>query len=254
MLLAIDIGNSNIVFGLFKGKRLLKRISIPTSAAGANRFFIHKIKRAFYKYGIETIAVCSVVPRVELILAGILRNLFGIRPLVIGRDIRVPIKNLYRNPKQVGQDRLVNAYAGYIYYKAPLVIVDFGTAVTFDVVSKGGEYLGGIIAPGVQLSLNALADETALLPRIKLRKIASVLGRTTEDSIASGAIYGFASMCDGLISRLRDGVGLRFYVIATGGDARLISRYSRSIKKVDEELTLKGINLTFRSSNRPQKD
>lgn len=241
MLLAVDIGNTNVTFGLFKGRRLIKRRSVPTrELVDENRD-----RYLFVCPYLETIVICSVVPRVEQLLVPILQRLFKKKPVVLGKDIKVPIKNLYRKPGQVGQDRLVNAYAGYTLYKAPIIIVDFGTAVTFDVVSKTGAYLGGIIAPGIELSLNALSEKTALLPKIKLKRVSSVLGKTTAHSMASGILYGFASMCDGLVARLNKKLGLKFNVIATGGNAHLISKYSSSIRRLDENLTLKGINLIF---------
>jgi type III pantothenate kinase len=249
MLLAIDIGNTNITFGLFKGRRLLERIALPTGGKGLTQ----KLKKTFSSYKIENIVICSVAPKAEKALARILKKLFKIKPIILGKDIKVPIKNLYKKPSQVGQDRLVNAYAGRVLYKAPLIIIDFGTAVTFDVVSKNGAYLGGIIVPGVELALNALAEKTALLPRIKLKRAPSVLGKTTSDSIASGIIYGYAAMCDGLASRLRNRFGFKFKVITTGGNARLMSQYSSSIKKIDDNLTLKGINLIFEKKEIAEK-
>jgi len=254
MLLAIDIGNTNITFGLFKGKRLLKKLHLPTSGVEVRKNFIQEIKRAFLKCDIDAIAICSVVPRVERLLVSILKKLFSTNLFIIGKDIKVPIKNLYKKPGQVGQDRLVNTYAGYIFYKTPLIIIDFGTAVTFDLVSKTGAYLGGIIAPGVELSLNALSEKAALLPKIKLterlRKAPPIFGKTTAHSMISGTLYGFAAMCDGLVARLKKRLGFKVDVIATGGNAHLISRFSTCIKKLDEDLTLKGINLIFRNLNK----
>lgn len=250
MLLAIDIGNTNITLGLFKGKRLVKKASLPTCEKGFDR----KIKRAFYNYDVKAIVICSVVPKVERFLDRILKRLFKIKPLVLGKDIKTPIRNLYKKPKQVGQDRLVNAFAGCTFYKAPLIIIDFGTAVTFDVVSKRGAYLGGIIVPGIELSLNALSEKAALLPKVKLRSrfksAPSILGKTTSESMLSGIFHGYASMCDGLVANLKKRFGFKFNVIATGGNAHLISQYSTSIKKSDDNLTLKGINLIFQNLKR----
>ncbi len=245
MLLAIDIGNSNITFGLFKGRKLLKKLNLPTSGIGAGKSSTQKLKRAFARYNIEKILICSVVPKVNRRLVSVLRKLFKIRPLLLGRDIKVPIKNLYKKPKQVGQDRLVNAYAACKLYKAPLIIIDFGTAVTFDVVSKKGAYLGGIIVPGIELALGVLTEKAALLPKIKLKKAAHILGRTTVESMVSGILNGYGAMCDGLVARLRKKFGLKFKVVATGGNAPLVSKYTSSIRKLDENLILKGLNLIF---------
>ena len=198
-----------------------------------------------------------MAPKVERHLVPILQRLFKVKPLILGKDIKVPIKNLYRKPKQVGQDRLVNAYAAHALHKTPLIIIDFGTAVTFDVVSRQGAYLGGIITPGIELSLNALSEKAALLPKIelrgKLKGVTSVLGRTTSESMASGIFHGFASMCDGLVARLKKKFGLKLNVIATGGGAHLVSRFSASIKRFDDNLTLKGINLISWNSRKSQK-
>ncbi len=250
MLLAVDIGNSNIALGLFKGKRLVRKLRIPTRDKAAAR----KIKRAFAIYKVDATVVCSVVPEAEKRLAVILRRLFKVKPLILGRDLKVPIRNLYKEPGQVGQDRLVNAYAGRALYKTPLIIIDFGTAITFDVVSKNGAYLGGIIAPGIELSLNALAERTALLPKISLRKVPAVLGRTTSESMASGAYYGSTFICDGLVKKLRQSLGLHFNVLATGGNARLIAVHSSAVRKIDEDLTLKGINMAFLQKMRKIKE
>ncbi len=245
MLLAIDIGNTNIAFGLFRGRRLIKKARLLS-----RRIAKEKIKRAFSAYNIEKVIICSVAPKVERQLIPILRRLFKTKPAVLGKDIKVPIKNLYKRPKQVGQDRLVNAYAGCMLYKPPLIIIDFGTAVTFDVISKSGAYLGGIITPGIELALDALAEKAALLPKIKLNKTAPLLGKTTSESIRSGIFNGYAAMCDGLAARLKKRFGLKFRVVATGGNARLVSRYSNSIENVDEDLTLKGINLIFQKNKK----
>ncbi len=245
MLLAIDIGNTNIAFGLFKGKGLIKKMDLPTFGSGTEK----KIKANFSKYDIKAMLVCSVVPKAERRLIGILRKIFRIKPLLLGKGIKVPIQNLYKKPGQVGQDRLVSAYAGCMLYKAPLIIIDFGTAVTFDVISKKCAYLGGIIAPGIKLALAALAEKAALLPKIKLKKSASLLGKTTSESMRSGILYGYGAMCDGLVTRLRKRFGWKFNVIATGGNARLISKYSSAIQKIDDDLILKGLNLIFRKNS-----
>ncbi len=245
MLLAIDIGNTNITFGLFKGKRLIKTAHIPTSAAqGYKRFFQKEAKCP----EIKAIVMCSVVPQATKALEHLLRKSFDSEIFILGRDIKVPIKNLYKNPKQVGQDRLVAAYAAYtLYHKGtPLVVIDFGTALTFDVVSRNGAYLGGLIAPGMEMSLNALSEKAALLPKVRLVKPSFILGKTTKDSMASGAFYGYAAMCDGLVRRIEKRFGEKFYVVATGGNAHRISPLSSSIDKVDEDLVLKGVNLAFR--------
>jgi type III pantothenate kinase len=157
----------------------------------------------------------------------------------------VPIKNLYRKPYQVGQDRLVNAYAGLKLYGAPLIVVDFGTAVTFDVVSRNNEYLGGMILPGLGISLDVLADRAALLPNIKLDKPKEFIGRDTKNSMLSGIVYGFAALTDYLAARIKNKIGKNAKVIGTGGDIGLASKYCEGINKIDKDLIQKGLNLIY---------
>ena len=155
----------------------------------------------------------------------------------------MPIRNLYRKPKQVGQDRLVNAYAASALYGAPLIVIDFGTAITFDIISKNKEYLGGMILPGLGISLEALHERTALLPKIKLSKPQEFIGRDTRNSMLSGIIYGFAALTDDLTNRIKKKIGKNVLVIGTGGNINLIGRYCRKIDRIDPDLTLKGIAL-----------
>ncbi|TRZ49172.1 type III pantothenate kinase [bacterium] len=241
MLLAIDIGNTNINLGLFSGRRLKKRCFIPTKEKNycprLNKF-LGKRKKT-----IQDVIICSVVPKSSQALAKDLKRLFGKRPIIIGKDINVPIKNLYRRPRQVGQDRLVNAYAASMLYGAPLIVVDFGTAVTFDVISKNKEYLGGMILPGLGISLDSLAEKTALLPRITLSRPREFIGRDTKNSMLSGIVYGFAAMTDDLASRIKRIIGRKAKVIATGGNIGLMANYCRKIDKIDPDLTLKGLAL-----------
>lgn len=273
MLLTIDIGNTNISFGIFRKKRLVKRFDMPTKGYNfhklkrllrspmGNNGALAMTKRAVIARSPEGAAkqsrgwfamtrdsdaiICSVVPSVTRAIAKDLKSLLGKRPYIIGKDIKVPIKNLYRHPKQVGQDRLVNAYAGVRLYGAPLVVVDFGTAVTFDVISGKEEYLGGMILPGLQISLDTLRDHTALLPKIKLQEPKDFIGKDTKNSILSGILYGFASLTDSLTKRIKAVIGRDSLVIGTGGNIALISKYCASINKINKDLTLIGLNLIF---------
>ncbi|TAM41078.1 type III pantothenate kinase, partial [bacterium] len=188
MLLAVDIGNTNISFGIFKGMGLKKTFDIPTKQYSRDKLFkkITSLKSA------DTL-ISSVVPGITRVAAKDLAAITGKRPYIIGKEIKVPIKNLYRRPDQVGQDRLVNAYAAVKLYGAPLIVVDFGTAVTFDVISKSGSYEGGLILPGLGLSIDALNRGTALLPEIKIGRPKELIGRDTASSMLSGIVYGFAA-------------------------------------------------------------
>lgn len=243
MLLAIDIGNTNITFGIFQGNKLSKRFNIPTRG-----YNLRKLKRSLGRIKIDSAIICSVVPKVTLILGRDMAEVLGRRPDIIGKDIIVPVKNLYRSPRQTGQDRLVNAYAGVILYGAPLIVVDFGTAVTFDVVSRNKEYLGGMILPGLDISLQTLAEHAALLPRVKLKRPPEFIGRDTKSSMLSGIVYGFSGLTDDLVLRIKNKIGRNAKVIGTGGDIGLIGKYCRNIDQIDLNLTLKGLNLLQKNS------
>lgn len=242
MLLAIDIGNTNISFGVFREKRIVRRFDILTKEYNPVR-----LKKNLAKIKIGEIIICSVVPSVTKVLEIDCKKIFSCKLHVLGRDITVPIKNLYRNPKQVGQDRLVNAYAGVMLYGAPLIVVDFGTAVTFDVISRKKEYLGGMILPGLQISLDALFERTALLPRVKLTRPKEFIGRDTKNSMLSGTVYGFACLVDDLNQRIKDIIGRDALVIGTGGNIGLIGKHCRRFDKIDQGLTLRGLNFIFQT-------
>jgi type III pantothenate kinase len=243
VLLAVDIGNTNINAGVFKDNKLIRRFCLTTKA-----YRIDKIKRPLSRVNIDVAVICSVVPDKTKVMRKDLKRLLGFLPYIIGSDMAVPVKNLYRNPKQVGPDRLVNAYAGIRLYGAPLIVIDFGTAVTFDVVSKSAAYLGGMILPGLSISLEALGAHTALLPKIRLRAPEEFIGRDTKNSMLSGIVYGFALAADALSRKIKDKIGKKAKVIGTGGNITSIARYCRGIDYIDKDLTLKGINLVYLSN------
>ncbi|MFH1269977.1 MAG: type III pantothenate kinase [Candidatus Omnitrophota bacterium] len=242
MLLAVDIGNTNINLGLFKGERIIKRFIIPTKTKG----YKSRLQKIINRYKATDAIVCSVVPTAGRIIEKDLKGLMARQPYIIGKGIKVPIKNRYRKPGQVGQDRLVNAYAGVSLYGAPLIMVDFGTAVTFDVISGRKEYLGGMIIPGLGISLEALNERTALLPKIKLEEPREFLGRDTKNSMLSGIVYGFAALTDDLVTRIRQKIGKGAKAIGTGGNIGLIAKYCRKLDRIDKDLTLKGLSLIYR--------
>lgn len=245
-LLAIDIGNTNITVGLFKQDKLSGKTKIPSNFYSS---YIRQIKTLLRKSrldagDIDEVIISSVVP---LVLARLIAEIRRLSPAVtitiLGRDKKVPIKNLYKIKSEVGQDRLVDAYAAKILYGVPAVVIDFGTAITFDVISKKGGYLGGLILPGIELSLSGLYKRTALLPKVELKDSMSIIGRDTVNSIRGGILFGFGAMCDGLVSKYRRMLGKNTRIIATGGNSRLIRKYAKSIQVVDEDLTLKGLLL-----------
>ena len=241
MLLAINIGNTHINCGVFKEGRLRRHYTFSVDEKNYDRL----VNRIADRKEIDAAILCSVLPRSTERLVRQLKKRLGKKVYVITRDILVPIKNLYKKPKRLGQDRLVNAYAGVALYGAPLIVVDFGTAITFDVVSKNKEYLGGIIVPGAQVSLDALAERAALLPKITLKAPGSLIGRDTEAGMLSGIVYGLAALTDCFASKIKKVIGNNARVVATGGDSVLLSRYAKSLDVIDTTLTLKGLNLAY---------
>jgi type III pantothenate kinase len=241
MKLLVDIGNTNTAMMLFDKGKVLKRYFIKTSK---RQIEPDSLRRLFARVlgHIDLIVVVSVVPGFLSILRKSLKIVAAGVPLrVVGADVTVPMKVKYKDPAQVGQDRLVTSFAALKIYKAPLIVVDFGTAVTFDVVSGKGDYEGGLIFPGLRLALKSLSMGAALLPKIELTPSRGVIGRDTRSSMNNGVLYGYASMCDGLIGILRKKFGRKCKVIATGGDAALVGRYSRGIDKVHQDIIFSGL-------------
>jgi len=240
MILAIDIGNTSISLGLFKNSRLFKRDSLITQ----NKQYFLFFKKYFAKYKIEKVIISSVAPQITQKLEQIFKKLRVKNVLILGKNLIVPIKNLYHPAQKAGQDRLVNAFAAIKLYGFPAIVVDFGTAITFDAISGKKEYLGGLILPGLETSLNCLAEKTALLPKIKLsRPPKDIIGKNTPESMLSGVIYGFACLTDEVIKKLKQKLGKTTLVIGTGGNIGFISRYSQEFNARDINLTLRGLNL-----------
>lgn len=245
-LLAIDIGNTNITAGIFKGKKLAGKAKIPSKSYSLYARGIKTLVKRSRLTGkdLSGVIISSVAPLSLVRLLAELHKIPVIAPIIIlGKDRTVPIKNRYRIKKEVGQDRLVNAYAAKMLYGTPAVVIDFGTAITFDLISKKGDYLGGLILPGIELSLSGLYKGTALLPKVELKKAPSIIGRDTVNSMRGGILFGFGAMSDGLVLRYKDILGKDIKVIATGGNSALIKKYAKSIQKTDEDLTLKGLYL-----------
>lgn len=253
MILAVDIGNTTIACAVCRGKKIADVFRMDTfgDKARLSREMEKMCGRISRKYpSLREVVICSVVPRALAIAEKVIRRKMGIKPLVIGRDIKVPIKNNYRNPRQVGQDRLVGAYAAKCLYKAPCLIIDFGTAITFDVVSTRGEYEGGIIIPGLRLSAESLFQKTALLPRIDtIRAPRALIGKDTAESILSGLFNGYGAMCAGLIDRIASTMSRRPKVIITGGHTNLMQKFIRTrITAIDKDLVFKGIVLAHQNN------
>jgi len=242
VLLAVDIGNTNIGFALFKRGRIIRRFEIPRKGYSKTRLF-GKLKNLS---GFDAI-ICSVVPQQTRTLCRDLKKIAK-KTYIIGKDIEVPIKNLYHKPKQLGQDRMVNAYAARELYGKPLVVIDLGTAITIDCVNKEGAYLGGMILPGLNLSLSALSEKTALLPKISLRRPKGLIGKDTESSIINGVVLGFAVTANSLSKRISGKIGKNVKIILTGGDACFIREYFRKNTRMDMDLTSKGLYLVYRNT------
>jgi type III pantothenate kinase len=251
MLLAIDVGNTHTVIGLFDGDHLVDhwRIATRVERTGdelgvllANLFAFHAPEA---DYAIESAIVSSVVPPMTDTLVQMVRKSFGVRCLVVGPGLKTGMPILYENPREVGADRIVNSVAGYHRWHSGLIIVDFGTATTFDVVTPRGEYLGGAICPGIGISSAALFRHAARLPRVEFARPKSVVGRNTIASIQSGLVYGYVGLVEGLVARMRTEVGFECTIVATGGLAALIAAETTVIEHVDEMLTLVGLRLLY---------
>jgi type III pantothenate kinase len=241
MLLAIDIGNTNITLALIdKAGSIRRKYFVPTG----------DFRLPGLAYTVDEIFIVSVVPgALREVKRNLKKKFKNAKISVIGRDVKVPLECLY-DKRQIGQDRLVTAFAAGSLYGLPVLIIDFGTAVTFDAVSKKGVYLGGLILPGIKMSLESLSERTAMLPKTYLKKTSSLIGRDTTSSIRSGMIYGYSALCEGLAASFRKKIGKNIRVVATGGDAPLISKYAPSIKKIDPDLSLKGLYLLQKTCNR----
>lgn len=241
MLLTLDIGNTNISYGLFKRKKLIKGGKISTESA-VYLSCLDKLSLA----KIENAIISSVVPQSLKKLKKEFREKLSVRLFILGENMFVPIVNLYKKPKEVGQDRLVNAYAGYQLYGGGLIIIDFGTAVTFDLVSQKGKYLGGMIFPGMMTSFEALCQRAALLPKnMKLLPPKQLIGTSTKESIRSGIYYGFASLTNCIVRRFRQKYGKALKVLITGGDAQKIYPLLGNMGILNPDLTLKGLMMIY---------
>ncbi len=246
MLLTIDVGNTNTVLGLFDGERLLHSWRTKTDARTTADELVLTYRGLLADQVVTGISLCSTVPAVLREMRMMLDRYFGDVPTVIvepGTKTGVPV--LTDNPKEVGADRIVNTIAAHRLFGGPCIVVDFGTSTNLDVVSAKGEFLGGALAPGIEISLDALAQRAAQLRKVELVRPRSVIGKNTVEALQSGALYGFAGQVDGLVDRIIDELGEVTAVVATGGLAPIVVPESRTITHHEPDLTLLGLRLVF---------
>ncbi len=253
MILAIDIGNTNIVIGCTQREKVHFVERVSTNISKTELEYVVEFKTLFDLYRIKTqditgCIIASVVPPLVNIVKSAMIKLLHITPLIVGPGIKTGLNILMDNPAQLGADLIVNAVAALKYYGAPAVIIDMGTATTISVVDDKKNYVGGMILPGVRISLDALESRTSQLPRISLEAPKKVIGKNTIDCMKSGIIMGQAASMDGMIQRIRAELGYSFCVVATGGLAGCIVPYCREKVIYDEELTLKGLDIIYRKN------
>jgi type III pantothenate kinase len=250
LLLCIDVGNTQTVLGVFKGKKIIARWRIRSDRDRTADEYSHLIRDLLRGDGIEEsallgMAVSCVVPPSRQALMEMSRSSLKIEPLLIGPGVKTGMPILYDNPKEVGADRITNAVAAYEQFKQELVVIDFGTAITFDVITAAGEYLGGVIFPGINISLDALFMRASKLPRVEVEKPERVVGRDTISSIQSGIVNGYAGLVDAIVGKIGNELGSTPLVVATGGLANVLIGESHSISEVIPDLTLEGLRILW---------
>ena len=256
MLLAVDVGNTQTVVGLLDGRDVVDRWRIATvrhrtsdEIAGLLQGFF-SLRGMRFADEVDEVGIASVVPRLTLQWVDMCRLRLGVEPFVVGPGARTGMRIAMKNPTEVGADRIVNAVAAVETYGAPVVIVDFGTSTNFDVVNADGEYVGGAIAPGVEVSMEALTSRAARLIKVDIVEPEHAIGKDTIGALQAGAVYGFAGQVDGIAEAIWEELGTRTKLIATGGLAALIAPHSAAISEVDPDLTLRGIELIMRRQQR----
>lgn len=250
MIMVFDIGNTNMVIGVYEGETLITHWRVRTDTLKTCDEYGMLLKSLFdYDHldmgEITAVILSSVVPTLMMELEWMSRKFFSCRPLIVGPGIKTGLAIKYENPREVGADRVVNAVSAFHKYGGPLIIIDFGTATTFCVVNEKGEYLGGAIAPGIRSSTEALVSRAAKLPRVELFKPKSLIGKNTVNSMQAGIMYGFVGQVEGIVNRMKKEMEYNARVIATGGLAAVIARETDVIDTIDDFLTLEGLRLIY---------
>jgi type III pantothenate kinase len=250
MLLAIDVGNTNIVYGVFDGDVLVYKFRVESVRGRTADEYAVTLRallsmRGVDPAGIDAAILACVVPSLTEPMLQLVQGVFGREAIVVGPGIRTGMAILIENPREVGADRIADAVAGYDRAKGGVIVVDFGTSTNFDVVTPKGEYLGGVLAPGLQISADALFVRAAKLPRVEITRPPKVVGRNTVHAMQSGIVYGYVGLVDGLVERILVELGYPCAVLATGGLATLIAPLSHAIQQVDEDLTLVGLRILY---------
>jgi len=252
MLLAIDIGNTTTILGIFKNDKLIECWRIASTHTRTIDESWITVKLLFHNSNIKIgeikgVIISSVVPQLTHIFQLMSKKYLKIEPVIVTNTLNLELKILYKNPSEIGADRLCNAVAGKHLYKPPLIIVDFGTATTFDVLSPEGDYIGGVICPGLETAANDLIRRAARLYKVEYTFPEKIIGDTTTHAMQSGILYGHIAMIDGIIERIKEELKINnFNIISTGGIAEEVSNKSKYIQIVDPDLTLKGLNIIYK--------